>query len=96
MRAAIWEHSIWLREIDPRILRDSFTAILEEAGFGILRLMEHHFKPQGWSALWLIAESHLAIHTFPEEETAYVQLSSCNRDFFVAFLLLLDREFPTG
>ena len=29
------------------------------------------------TALFLLSESHFAIHTFPEENTTYIELSSC-------------------
>ena len=60
------------------------------SGFGILNFIEHHFEPQGYTGLWLISESHFAIHTFPEESKTYIELSSCNREMFERFLELLD------
>ena len=48
--------------------------------------MEHSFQPQGYTAIWLLAESHFAIHTFPEENKTYIELSSCNRTMYHAFL----------
>lgn len=39
---------------------------LKKAGFAILRFMDWEFTPQGYTALWLLAESHFAVHTFPE------------------------------
>lgn len=56
------------------------------AGFTILNFVEHHFQPQGYTALWLLAESHCALHTFPEEERSYIELSSCNGDLYVNFV----------
>lgn len=47
---------------------------------------EHHFSPQGYTALWLLSESHFAVHTFPEFGRTYIELSSCNLDFYLNFL----------
>lgn len=55
--------------------------------------MEHHFEPQGYTAVWLLAESHCALHTFPEENKAYVELSSCNIDMYTDFIVLFNRHF---
>jgi len=48
--------------------------------------MEHNFAPQGYTAIWLLSESHFAIHTFPEEHKTYIELSSCNREMYDRFL----------
>ena len=51
--------------------------------------MEHAFEPIGWTGIWLLAESHLAIHTFPEENKTYIEISSCNKEMYDEFLKLL-------
>ncbi len=91
MEAKIDEHSRWIKETDPDKLKDLFEKMLIQAGFGILNFSEHYFSPQGYTGLWLISESHFAVHTFPEESTTYIQLSSCNSEMFVDFIQLLDR-----
>jgi S-adenosylmethionine decarboxylase len=53
---------------------------LKEAGFTILLFNEHHFPEQGYTCFWLLGESHLAIHTFPESGKSYIELSSCNKE----------------
>ncbi len=52
----------------------------------------HHFAPHGVSGVVLIAESHLAIHTWPEHGYAAIDLFSCG-DLAVedAFRLLAER-----
>ncbi|MBD5785668.1 S-adenosylmethionine decarboxylase [Cellulosimicrobium terreum] len=68
---------------DPRLLDDDATvrgcldAIV--AGSGLTRLGEvsHRFEPQGTSVVLLLAESHLAVHTWPEHGSAYVTLTTC-------------------
>ena len=37
----------------------------------------HRFSPQGVSGVLVIAESHLSIHTWPEQEFAAVDLFTC-------------------
>jgi S-adenosylmethionine/arginine decarboxylase-like enzyme len=65
-----------------------FTAILENCGFKVLKFTEHCFKPQGYTALWLLAESHFALHTFPESGKTYIELSSCNVEYYQRFIEL--------
>lgn len=65
---------------DPERLLNIFEGLLQQSGFEILGFTQHHFSPQGYTAIWLLAESHLAIHTFPEKKTTYLELSSCSQE----------------
>ncbi len=49
----------------------------EIAGATIVTKTFHHFSPYGVSGVVVIAESHLAIHTWPEYEYAAVDLFTC-------------------
>ena len=85
MEAQIWNKRGWLKETDPTTLKNNFSELLGLSGFEILNFVEHYFEPQGYTALWLLGESHLAIHTFPEEQKSYIELSSCNEDYYLYF-----------
>lgn len=87
MEAIIDNYSDWIEEINPTVLVKNFKEILTRSGFGLLNFMEHNFEPQGYTAIWLLAESHFAIHTFPEENKTYIELSSCNREMYNQFLV---------
>lgn len=63
-----------------------FDKILRRSGFSVLNVSEHHFQPQGYTALWLLCESHFAVHTFPEFGRSYIELSSCNLEYYQNFL----------
>lgn len=89
MTAQIWHFSEWIKDTDPRSLYVRFNSMLQNAGFHVLRRVEHHFEPFGYTALFLLGESHFAIHTFPEENKTYIELSSCNKAYFDRFVVLL-------
>ena len=74
---------------DTNQLKAHFENILEKCGFGILGYVEHHFDPHGYTGLWLLSESHFAVHTFPEEGKMYVELSSCVKTPFKNYLDLM-------
>lgn len=87
MKAFIWNNKWWVEETDPYKLRNRFSDLLALADFEIIDFTEHYFHPHGYTALWLLGESHLALHSFPEEGKTYVELSSCNEKkhlFFTA------------
>ena len=86
MQAKIWNFSEWIQETNPTTLREMFDNILRRSGFNVLNVLEHHFQPQGYTALWLLSESHFAVHTFPEFGRSYIELSSCNLEFYQNFL----------
>lgn len=85
MRAKIWNNSTWINETNPNKLKELWMGVLLKSGFKVLDILEHHFHPQGYTAIFLLAESHLAIHTFPEHGRTYIELSSCNLEYFNRF-----------
>lgn len=84
-------HSLrfWVSDCNPETLQSRFQKYLEQVGFVILNFTDHHFPVTGYTAFWLLAESHLAIHTFPEEGWSYIELSSCNGLKAEKFLALI-------
>jgi S-adenosylmethionine/arginine decarboxylase-like enzyme len=86
MVAQMFNFNEWIYETDPFLLRKLYDKKLKDAGFGVITFVEYHFEPQGWTALWLLSESHFAIHTFPEENKSYVELSSCIEEPFRSFI----------
>lgn len=86
MKAQIYKYSTWIEETRPQILFDSFLLKLNNAGFGVEDVIEKRFEPYGYTALFLLSESHLAIHTFPEEGQTYIELSSCVKKQFDLFV----------
>lgn len=94
MEARMWNASGWL-EISNQTDVDieyKFNDILRDSGFTVLNFVDHVFEPFGWTALWLLGESHFAIHTFPEENKYYWELSSCIEDKYDAFMANFNLE----
>lgn len=87
MEAKIDNFSSWVNQHEPELLKTEVEKLIIDSGFTVLNFIEHHFSPQGYTALWLLAESHCALHTFPEEEKSYIELSSCNSDLYVNFVV---------
>jgi S-adenosylmethionine decarboxylase len=48
-----------------------------ESGSTLLSMTSHHFDPQGVTALGLLAESHISIHTWPENGYAAADIFTC-------------------
>lgn len=96
MKAQTYNFETWVRSTDPEELK-SIKGLLVKAGFGIVGFSEHYYKPQGYSCIYLLSESHLAIHTYPEENCTSIQLSSCVKKPFNSFInILLDTKEGGG
>jgi S-adenosylmethionine decarboxylase proenzyme len=59
------------------LLQDIMRSAAQEAGATILEQHFHHFSPQGVSGAIIIAESHLAVHTWPEYGYAALDIFTC-------------------
>lgn len=49
-----------------------------DSGLNVVGDVFHQFEPQGVTGTVLLAESHLAIHTWPEEGLVTVDVYTCN------------------
>ncbi len=85
MEAEIWTYEFWTDETDGEKLKKRYEALLLKSGFCLVGFTEFEFKPHGYTCVWIVAESHFAIHTFPEERKTFCQLSSCNYEKFLCF-----------
>ncbi len=71
---------------DERILNDIesirkfMIEAAEKSGATVVNDVFHLFNPYGVSGVVVIAESHLAIHTWPEHKFAAVDLFTCGED----------------
>jgi S-adenosylmethionine decarboxylase proenzyme len=59
-------------------LRDICMLLTADAGLQIVGDAFHQFEPQGVTGTVLLAESHLAIHTWPQEKFVTVDIYVCN------------------
>ena len=46
----------------------------------VLNLISNKFEPQGVTAIALLAESHISIHTWPESNYSAVDIFTCGQD----------------
>ncbi len=63
--------------LDPTFIEKTLLDALKQDNFTVLGIQPHHFTPTGYTALVLLAESHAAIHTYPEHSTLYFSIYSC-------------------
>lgn len=71
------ECDIFLLE-NATCLQMKIGAIVKNSGLQIMGQVFHQFEPNGATGLFLLAESHLAIHTWPEFAAVAIDLYVCN------------------
>lgn len=62
---------------DMALVQDAMRKAAHHAGSTLLNEVCHRFEPQGVTALALLAESHISIHTWPELGYAAVDVFTC-------------------
>ncbi len=62
---------------DESFLRCSLNRAAKLAKATVLNLISNKFEPQGVTAIALLAESHISIHTWPESNYSAVDIFTC-------------------
>jgi S-adenosylmethionine decarboxylase len=62
---------------DPSFVESALLEAIESSGATLLRHLTHRFEPFGITAIAVLAESHLAIHTWPEHAYVSVDIFTC-------------------
>ena len=65
---------------DESYLRCSLNRAAKVANATVLNLISNKFEPQGVTAIALLAESHISIHTWPESYYAAVDIFTCGQN----------------
>jgi len=78
---------------DEQFIRRTLNRAAEASGSTLLALTSHKFSPQGVTALGLLAESHISIHTWPETGYVAADVFTCGThcDPLKACRLLVER-----
>jgi len=62
---------------DEGFIRDIMFQAAKWCKSTLIALHSHKFSPQGVTAVALLAESHISIHTWPENGTAVCDIFTC-------------------
>jgi len=58
-------------------IREVLDWLCNNYSFSVLGKLEHQFEPQGCSLLYLLSESHISVHTFPEKNYIAMDIYTC-------------------
>ena len=65
---------------DESFLRCALNRAAKLAKANVLNLISNKFEPQGVTAIALLAESHISIHTWPESHYSAVDIFTCGQN----------------
>lgn len=65
--------------VDEKGARALLADLARSMGYTVVGRASHAFKPQGVTAVLLLSESHLSIHTWPERAFAVVEMVTCKK-----------------
>jgi len=88
---------------DENLIKTAIEQASQKSMSTLLNLVSHKFEPVGVTALGLLAESHISIHTWPELGYAAVDIFTCGQysdphkacKFLVKFLQAQDYDLIT-
>ena len=61
-------------------IRDGLIKASRLSGSKVMDVSTHCFSPQGVTSIALLSESHMSIHTWPDEGTAVCDIFTCGSD----------------
>lgn len=59
-------------------LVDHIQSIITNGGFTVLGEVHHSFEKNAFSIVYMLSESHISIHTWPENEYVSFDIHTCN------------------
>ena len=65
---------------DESFLRCTLNRAAKLAKATVLNLISNKFEPQGVTAIALLAESHISIHTWPESHYSAIDIFTCGQN----------------
>ncbi|MEM2105984.1 MAG: adenosylmethionine decarboxylase [Candidatus Bathyarchaeia archaeon] len=88
--------------VDPQrisrvdVVREILDRVVFESGLNCVSSSFHQFEPYGVSAIYLLSESHLSVHTWPESGYVALDIFTCGDDkpALKAFSLLVKEFSP--
>ena len=81
---------------DENFIKESLEEASKEAKCEVLKIETHKFEPQGVTGYALLAESHISIHTWPENGVAKCDIFTCNaKNDPIAAIEYLKKKFET-
>jgi S-adenosylmethionine decarboxylase proenzyme len=63
--------------LDYDSLESSVEELISRLGLKVVKKDKHDFSPKGTTAFFILSSSHLAVHTWPENNYIHLDLITC-------------------
>jgi S-adenosylmethionine decarboxylase len=60
-------------------IADLCLLAIQNSNMQVVKHTSHKFKPQGLTAVWVLAESHFTLHTYPEHNYFSIDCYTCGK-----------------
>ncbi len=67
--------------------------IIEKVGLNVIKQINHQFQPWGYTALYLLSESHMSFHSYVEKKCLSFDLYCCNPNLNIRDVLHIIHNF---
>ena len=57
-----------------------FEKAMSAGNLTVIKEVSHKFEPHGVTNIWLLSESHMAVHTWPEDKFFSVDIFTCGNE----------------
>jgi S-adenosylmethionine decarboxylase proenzyme len=76
-------------------LKDACDNFCNDVGLSIVERRVHNFKPIGKTVFYVLEESHISMHTWPESGYIHIDLVTCTKDEIspLEMATIFDRHF---
>lgn len=61
-------------------IKKNIALLIKQLEIETIKSIYHLFKPQGISLIYIISSSHLAVHTWPENNYIHIELLTCSKN----------------
>jgi S-adenosylmethionine decarboxylase len=81
-----WHYIVEIKTKEPQLLDDpdrvcaAIEKATKEGNLTVVGKITKRFEPQGFTAVYLLSESHISIHTWPEIGYAAIDVYTCGGD----------------
>lgn len=74
------------------ILQPLMKNIVDKCKLTIVSEIYHQFQPQGVTFAYILSESHFTAHSYPETQSAYLDIFCCDMNFDSELAIKLIKE----
>jgi len=63
---------------DPKSIESLVAVVARQFDLNLIKTLTHEFDPHGVTTIGIVGESHISIHTWPENNYGHIEIFSCH------------------